>query len=225
MTGPYGPQTPLSAPPIGGNLKRPFPLDAPYPAGREIRPKPFPTQNTAVQPSTSEPPIKRKRGRPPNAVKKAEVEAEAAAAATATTRSDPGPAAPLQLQASPRVGATAGSVRPATAEEPKPPPLPPSRMPISAVLTPNAPKTVSSTSSSSGKRRRGRSTRSEPEGYGLGEPAGSARAQEYESPYGRAADVPPDTPARTAAMRHREDLGGARLAPQVPRPSPAEPAL
>lgn len=208
MSGPYGPQTPLSAPP-GGVLKRPFTLEAPY-AAREIRPKPFPPSGSSLQASTSEPPTKRKRGRPT----KAAAQAKAAAEAEATARSDPGPAPP-QLQSSPQITAPAAITGPV---EVKPAVPATSRMPISAVLTPNAPKTASSSSSSSGKRRRGRSTRSEPEGFGLAESSGSA--QEYESPYARAIGAPEDTPARTAVLRHREEMAASQ---QPPGPEHTEP--
>ncbi|KAI7357250.1 hypothetical protein KC354_g10083 [Hortaea werneckii] len=205
VSGHLGPQTPLSAPPPG--LKRPFQLEAPYPAGREIRPKPFPPPGAPAQPSVSEPPVKRKRGRPTKAQAQAKAEAEAHARGSSVV-AGPAPAVQQQQpQVSPQPGATPAPVEavPSRVEEQPPQPratLPPTtRMPISAVLTPTAPKTASNSSSSSGKRRRGRSTRSEPEGLGIG---GAGPLHEYESPYGRA-EMPEDSPARTAVMRHREE--------------------
>jgi len=205
-SGPLGLQTPLSAPPPG--LKRSFQLEAPFLAGREIRPKPFPPAGAPIQPSTSEPPAKRKRGRPTKAQVQAKADAEAQAQAQAQARGaaagPAGPAAP-QLLTSPQTAGPAvspGPVPVAVAGRPEEA-RPATRMPISAVLTPTAPKTASSSSSSSGKRRRGRSTRSEAEGFG----GGGVVGQEYESPYGRAMDMPEDSPARTAVMRHREELG------------------
>lgn len=204
-TGSLGPQTPLSAPPPG--LKRPFQLEAPYPAGREIRPKPFPPPGTPAQPAVSEPPVKRKRGRPTKAQAQAKAEAEAQARGTSAVA---GPAPPAPQQVSPQTIMPSVMPAPALVEEPRPPLPPATRMPISAVLTPAAPKTASSSSSSSGKRRRGRSTRSEPEGLGLAGSGGPSH--EYESPYGRT-EMPDDSPARTAVMRHREEQA-------IPYPQP-----
>ncbi|TKA24098.1 hypothetical protein B0A50_06838 [Salinomyces thailandicus] len=215
---PLPPQTPLSAPPPG--LKRSFQLEAPYPSGREIRPKPLPPPGASAQPSVTEPPIKRKRGRPTKAQTLAKAEAEAQARGSSMLA---GPALLLQQQQqqqqqiSPRMMTPAPAPGPALEslpieEQPKTALPPTTRMPISAVLTPTAPKTASSSSSSSGKRRRGRSTRSELEGPGVG---GGGPGYEYESPYGRE-DVPQDSPARTAVLRHREEQGSTAHTRQAP---------
>ncbi|KAK3672871.1 hypothetical protein LTR78_007224 [Recurvomyces mirabilis] len=196
MPNPYGPQTPLSAPPPG--MKRPFTLEPAFP-GREIRPKPVnPGAFGMTQLPSSEPSTKRKRGRPT----KKEAEEKAAKAQAAGGSEPPGPA-PLQIAtASTMPGRLATPTTSAIlpSEMTRPIQAPTTRMPISAMLTP-APHTASSSSSSSGKRRRGRSTRSDPEGRGG---MGSAE-QQYESPYARATADLQDTPARAAVMRHRED--------------------
>ncbi|KAK0317159.1 hypothetical protein LTR82_011760 [Friedmanniomyces endolithicus] len=201
ITNPYGPQTPLSAPPPG--IKRPFQLEPAFP-GRVIAPRPSNlAPSGAGLPPASEPAPKRRRGRPPKA------ETQAREAATAAGRSEAGPAPPLAAhpQFPSRAVSTPVSTAPPPAEEPQPAQQSSTRMPISAVLTPVAPHTASSSSSSSGKRRRGRSMRIDPEGP----PGGSAGASGplYESPYGRAmAPLSEDTPARAAVMRHREELQG-----------------
>ncbi|KAK5107658.1 hypothetical protein LTR62_000939 [Meristemomyces frigidus] len=197
MTNPYGPHTPLSAPPIG--IKRSFPqLESAFP-GREIRPKPHPASTLGMsQPGTSEPPTKRKRGRPTK--KEAE---EKAAKAQGVAVGESGPSS-LRIATAPP--GSSNIATPVTTvglpvDAPRPALAPTTRMPISAMLTPTAPHTASSSSSSSGKRRRGRSTRSDPEGrgeFGTGE-------QHYESPYARAPTSLEDTPARAAVMRHREE--------------------
>ncbi|KAK0781558.1 hypothetical protein LTR91_016142 [Friedmanniomyces endolithicus] len=214
ITGPYGPQTPLSAPPPG--IKRPFQLEPAFP-GRVIAPRPSNlAPSGAGQPPASEPAPKRRRGRPPKA------ETQAREAAAAASRSEPGPAPPLapHPQIPSRAVSTPVSAAPAPAEEPQPAQLSSTRMPISAVLTPVAPHTASSSSSSSGKRRRGRSMRIDPEGP----PGGSAGAsgQIYESPYGRAmGPLLEDTPARAAVMRHREEQ---QVTPQQLGPQPGSSA-
>ncbi|KAK0861713.1 hypothetical protein LTR87_016863 [Friedmanniomyces endolithicus] len=209
ITGPYGPQTPLSAPPPG--IKRAFQLEPAFP-GRVIAPRPSNlAPSGAGQPPASEPAPKRRRGRPPKA------ETQAREAAAAASRSEAGPAPPLapHPQIPSRAVSTPVSAAPAPAEEPQPPQQSSTRMPISAVLTPVAPHTASSSSSSSGKRRRGRSMRIDPEGP----PGGStgASGQIYESPYGRAmGPLLEDTPARAAVLRHREEQQGTpqQLAPE-----------
>jgi hypothetical protein len=207
----YPPQTPgpLSAPlSAPGAFKRPFGIsEAPYGAGREIRPKPGPYPTSVASTSSApEPPPKRKRGRPT----KASVQARAA---------EPGPAPPVAMSPQAIQPATAA---PAVQEEPKQTFVPTTRMPISAVLTPTAPKTASSSGSSSGKRMRTRSTRSEPEGYPMEVTAGGE--PEYESPYARepaAIDPSGPSPARAAVMRHQQPH--SEPPPQFPVGARSEP--
>ncbi|KAK5736824.1 hypothetical protein LTR17_007149 [Elasticomyces elasticus] len=208
-----GPQTPLSAPLSAPPhiLKRPFPHEAPF-TGRVIAPRPTShLPNVTGQSSVSDPAPKRRRGRPP----KAETQARELAA-VAASRSQAGPA-PLQAplpQATPQTVSTPVSVGPTATEEARSTQNAPTRMPISAVLTPVVPHTASSSSGSSGKRRRGRSLRNEPEGS----VGGGASGHAYESPYGRAMAPLEDTPARAAVMRHREEQLPHEQAPQ-PGPS------
>ena len=202
MTGAYGLETPRSAP-AAAPPKRTFQLlDAPFP-GRQIRPKPVVASSSMPQAITSEPAAKRKRGRPTKAQAQAKAAAEAAAAGRSEAGPAPRPMTPAQSQAAAQavIPAPTGAPNPPT-EEPRPTLQAPARMQISAVLTPANPNTASSSSSSSGKRRRGRSTRSEQ--GAVGEVFGGP-AQQYESPYGRAAENLEDTPAQTARMRHREE--------------------
>ncbi|EMC96580.1 hypothetical protein BAUCODRAFT_481270 [Baudoinia panamericana UAMH 10762] len=205
----YGPQTPvsapLSAPPLG--FKRTYQPEQAFIPGREIRPKPIPAASTAAPSTTSEPPPKRKRGRPT----KEESQAKAAARAergegpSVSVSAPSGPTAPSQS-----VSHAESSTDLASQADAAGPALPPAtRIPISAVLTPTARKTGSSSSSSSGTRRRGRSMRSE-----LGEASGYA--QQYESSWGRVSVIPEGTPATTTAMRHREEESPAT---QQRRPS------
>jgi len=223
VPGPYGPQTPLSAPPVG--FKRPFSVEAPYQGGREIRPKPFPPPGLSGHITSGEPAPKRKRGRPT----KAQAQAKAAAAEAASQLGS----APPPHTSSPQSAPPAVSDTPAPPEEAKPSHPPVTKMPISAVLTPSAPKTASSSGSSSGKRRRTRSTRSEPEGYPMGGGGGIVGlSQDYESPYAmEARSVMEMTPARSTIMRHREERGlepdpflpppiETRMEPPLPPPPP-----
>ncbi|KAK3614630.1 hypothetical protein LTR56_027130 [Elasticomyces elasticus] len=195
----YGPQTPLSAPLSAPPhiLKRPFPHEAPF-TGRIIAPRPTTFgPSVAGGPSVSDPAPKRRRGRPPKAETQAKEAAAAAAAAASRHQAGPAPLqAPLPLVAQQSVSTPVSATEEARSTQSAP-----TRMPISAVLTPVVPHTASSSSGSSGKRRRGRSLRNEPEGSGSGGPSGHA----YESPYGRAMAPLEDTPARAAVMRHREE--------------------
>jgi len=212
----YGPQTPLSAPPMA--TKRPFPsLEVPYPSGREIRPKLAPSYPPAgtQQASVSDQPPKRKRGRPP---KVPGTQIGLTTAGSSGERS--APPAPLSTRPQPHLSPSTPALaapEPAPTEEAKTTVPPPARMPISAVLTPTAPKTTSQPSSSSGKRKRGKSTRFEAEGAGSGLGSGAAVAgRAYESPYGRAdSGGLEDTPARAAVLRHREEPS---TAPATSRP-------
>ncbi|TKA67288.1 hypothetical protein B0A55_09238 [Friedmanniomyces simplex] len=212
MTGPYGPHTPLSAPPPG--IKRPFQLESAFP-GRSIAPKPSNLAPSGIgQPSASEPAPKRRRGRP----SKADMQARDAAGSAGSSEAGPAPPLVQYPQVPPQSVGTPVSVGPAPVEEPQPAQQSLTRMPISAVLTPVAPHTASSSSSSSGKRRRGRSMRNDPEGS-VGESSG-VPGQAYESPYGRAMGPLGDTPARAAVIRHREEHTTHQ---QTPQPGPAGP--
>ncbi|KAK3110482.1 hypothetical protein LTR53_015187 [Teratosphaeriaceae sp. CCFEE 6253] len=199
MTNPYGPQTPLSAPPQGPGFKRGFQLEPAF-TGRVIAPRPSNlAPGGAGAASSSEPPPKRRRGRPP----KAEMQAREAAAAASR--------APPATQIAPEAAVTPVSATSAPTDGPRPAPQPPTRMQISAVLTPVAPHTASSSSGSSGRRRRGRSMRNDPEASG-GSGGGAALA--YESPYARTTATLEDTPAQAAVMRHREEQASAQQAPR-----------
>ncbi|EME48113.1 hypothetical protein DOTSEDRAFT_69899 [Dothistroma septosporum NZE10] len=194
--------TSLSAP---VTLKRPFLYEGPYsagPSGREIRPKPSLAVPTYSQPSPSEPPPKRKRGRPT----KAEAQAKAEAAA-ALSGADSNPM-PTTTASRPSTSTSTPAPMPVTitsalCADARLPPA--TRMPIAAMLTPSAgePKSASHSSSSSGKRRRARSTKDEPEGS-----PSTRSGPGYDPPYSRtAAGTTEDSPARTAVLRHRpEDL-------------------
>ncbi|WPH04034.1 Hypothetical protein R9X50_00691800 [Acrodontium crateriforme] len=177
----YGPPQPSY------DQKRPFQYDPVYTGpqstmGREIRPKPSSASSSIQynQPTPTEPPVKRKRGRPTKASLAERAQAEA------QRRGGPGgpsavPMATPVVQASPPVMTptiTPTIPRPELTLEVKPAPPPPTtRMPISAVLTPTAPKSASHSGSSSGRRKR-RSTRSDLDDPQPAEP-------EYESPYAR----------------------------------------
>nr|POE53436.1 hypothetical protein CFP56_28658 [Quercus suber] len=172
-----GPQTPHTVP---STLKRQFQPEALFNVGgREIRPKPSPASRVYGQPSgsVSEPPAKRKRGRPTKAEQQAKRERETAAVMTA-------PPAQMRLE-------TPALVTPISAgpfEETKPAVTPVSRISITSVLTPNQPKSAShsGSSGSSGKRRRGRPG-SKRESETGAEAGGSGklpmRQQTYGSPY------------------------------------------
>ena len=206
-----GPQTPLSAPPV--TLKRSFPPEASYTAGREIRPKPYAATGSSFEAPASEQPVKRRRGRPPKA------------------QTMPIPGIPAQPPPTAVKPLKIVDMTPAMQGEPRSTLPPATRMPISAVLTPTATKTASQSSGSSGKRRRGRSTKSEPEELGQ---ILRAAGHEYESPYGRAAEgsggggggVLEDTPARTAVLRHqqREDFTPSQHLRMESEPAPHLPA-
>ena len=218
----YGPQTPslMAAPP---QLKRtyPFPEGPSYPGAREIRPKPSSGGSAFGPMSPIEHPPKKKRGRPTKAEAQAKAEAEGQTIGfepVVTPRLEhvgPSILAPpiVGSVVTPAVG-TPQSIQP-SAEEVRSTLPAVSRMPISSIITPTAPQSTSQSSSSSGKRRRGRSTRSEPENFPTSEVGVASQSQEYESTYGRAAAESQDTPARTAVLRHREEAEhGSQLQPR-----------
>lgn len=226
QTSAFGPQTPspMSAP---VTLKRNFPFET-Y-TGREIRPKPS-TGGAYGQPSPIEQPPKKKRGRPTKAEAAARAEAYGPSSEPSTVRravsvgsSFPAPAAAVAPEPTEAIATDTYSI-----EQTRPLQPPVSGMSISSMLTPAAPKTASQSSSSSGKRRRGRSTRSEPEDLPRAGTSGAAtpsfgRRQEYESPYARMATESQDTPARAAVVRHREEHPPDPLSPlQPPQPSQQE---
>lgn len=214
MVAPHTP-TPLSMP--TQNLKRPYSFEGLYSTGggsaREIRPRPTPSINTNYAQPTSEPPAKKKRGRPTKAEQAAKEEAKAAAAAATAAASGESASAPMSRPTTQTPVPTQPPVvtAPPQAEEIKPALAVAARMPIAAMLTPTArdPKSASnSSSSSSGKRRRARSNRSEAEGGG----------NVYDSPYGRVVSAADDSPARTAVLRHREEalMSAPRIDQQAP---------
>ncbi|KAI5367714.1 hypothetical protein Slin15195_G028460 [Septoria linicola] len=85
--------------PMAPTLKRPFPYESTYtggPSGREIRPKPPATSSTHTQPSPTDPPTRKKRGRPTKAEALAKAEA---AAATAAPYGEPSPISVQRLPA------------------------------------------------------------------------------------------------------------------------------
>lgn len=209
---------PLTPAPLSGSvhvLKRPYPFEPTYPGtgggptGREIRPKPSNASTAPMQPSAIDPPSKKKRGRPTKAEALAKAEA---AAASATPYSDPGPVSMSRpvSQSTPQPQPLSTVVPAPRIDEPKsalPPTLPPvTRMPIAAMLTPTAGESHSAgqsrSGSSSGRRRRARSTKSEPGGESPLR-GGNESGYDYESPYAR--PDAPDTPARAAVLRHREE--------------------
>lgn len=225
MAAPMAPltPTPISATAATQNIKRPFPFESQYPppggggGGREIRPKPIQSgPSLYAQPSPTEPPPKRKRGRPTKAESLAKREAAAVAGPGELATGPAHRPLPPPIQ-TPSSTTSSAPTLVAPVEEPKPPSLPPTtRMPIAAMLTPTArePKPASqSSSSSSGKRRRARSNKSEHENT---TPVGRSR-QRYESPYERMTE---DSPARTAVLRHREDP--AATTSSAPRTAPPE---
>ncbi|KAF2722043.1 hypothetical protein K431DRAFT_59083 [Polychaeton citri CBS 116435] len=209
----YGPMT------IQPQLKRSFDqpsMYSPHPGTRAIQPKP-PTMYAGQQsqPSPTEPPPKRKRGRPTK--QEAEARAAAAAAAAQQAASTSGGAAQIRTQGttpappmSPVPFDPARSFAPDPPAPPTPTAPPTTRMPISQIIeTPVRTTSNPSTSSSSGRRRRGRSSRSTDDQPSSAPPA---VGHSYESPYG--ATFEPDTPAKTAAMRHREEFRpGSRPGP------------
>jgi hypothetical protein len=215
--------SPISAP---LNLKRPYGaiegVNAPGGLTREIRPKPS-TGGPFGQASPIEQPPKKKRGRP--------TKAEAAARAEASSAPGEPSSAPrsLSVGASSMTPVAGSSLEPApvlsagptSAIETRPSGPPVSRVPISSIVTPSIPTTTSQSSSSSGKRRRARSTRSEPEDLPRASSSGvdtsSRDTRQYESPYARMGTEPQPSPARTAILRHREDVSPST--PSQPEPT------
>ncbi|KAM3423416.1 hypothetical protein BST61_g849 [Cercospora zeina] len=205
------PLGPLAPSPLSGPippLKRAYPYEAPFPggsSGREIRPKPAMSSAIHTQPSPTEPPAKKKRGRPTKAEALAKAEA---AAASAVSYGEPGPVSMSrpESQNTPRIQTQPPQPPPPAAteepaREPRPTVPPVTRMPIAAMLTPSArePESASQSQpgSSSGRRRRARSTKSEPSDSPI------RRPHEYESPYGQSAA--PDSTARAAIPRRRDE--------------------
>ncbi|KAF1827409.1 uncharacterized protein K489DRAFT_366565 [Dissoconium aciculare CBS 342.82] len=135
--------------------------------GRAIRPKTStPAINPHGSPAPTEPPAKKKRGRPT----KAEVQARAEAAAATGTESGP-PTRPASQAATPRVPppplSTTAATTTATATESRPAPLSSStRFSIAHILTPTtvtqreSPPSNHSSGGSSGRRRRARARQS-----------------------------------------------------------------
>ena len=221
-SGPMGASmAPLTPTPLPGPmqaLKRPYPFEAAYSGGptaggstgREIRPKPSNTSAVPMQASPIDPPTKKKRGRPTKAEALAKAEA---AAASGTPFGEPGPVSMSRpaSQNTPQLQPLTMVAPAPRIEEPKPglPPAlqPVTRMPIAAMLTPTAGESHSASQSqsgsSSGRRRRARSTKSEPGGESPLRRGNNETGYDYESPYAR--PDAPDTPARAAVLRHREE--------------------
>ena len=223
-----GPQTPspMSAP---LTLKRPFSTydnwssSAIGGSAREIRPKPSSIGDPYGQPTSTEQPPKKKRGRPTKAEALARAEAHAVGGeAGHASLLQPPPA--LMIEPPVFAGPDAPTIVHPPAEEARPSLPAVTRMPISSILTPTAPTSASQSSSSSGKMRRGRSTRSEPEGLPTGETAGTEHSQGYESPYARmTGGTQEDTPARTAVRRHRDESELHPPGAPAPQPPPPDP--
>lgn len=176
-------QTPLTAP--VPPLARP--VEGSYTTGRKILPRQTPYSYSPVV--AEQQPLKRKRGRPT----KAEAQARAEAASSSSAIEPITPRGRVQTPMSASVPPSPGvDTRPASN-------LPVTRgLPISAMITPTAPKSASHSSSSSGKRRRRR--RSD---EAFPDQAAPQSAPAYFSPTRQ----PPsfdDTPARTST-RHRDD--------------------
>ena len=199
-TAPLGPRTPAPIPAPNRSGKRPYPFDPAYPSGatgREIRPKPSSSGTVYQPPSPAEGVVKKKRGRP----RKAETLAKAEPSTTPS--SDPGPLRSV-------FPAATSAPPPAAVSTPtdytRPPSQSTSRMPIAAMLTPTqGPQdTASPSSTSSGKRRRARSTRSEP-GDPLPALAPAPESQEYVSPDVSMSGLTDDSPARPIVPRPLEE--------------------
>ncbi|GIZ36992.1 hypothetical protein CKM354_000045600 [Cercospora kikuchii] len=217
--------SPLSGP--IPTLKRAYPYEASFTggsSGREIRPKLPMSAAVHAQPSPTEPPAKKKRGRPTKAEALAKAEA---AAASAVSYGEPGPVSlsrPVShntpqaqtQQAQPPPPPAAVEEEPTRESRPSLPPV--TRMPIASMLTPARELETGGQSqpgSSSGRRRRARSTKSEPNDSPIRRPPETST--EYESPYGRS--NAPDTPARAAISRHRDETtSAARDIPSIRPP-------
>lgn len=210
---------------ISTTLKRPFPYESAWLGsstagptggltGREIRPKPSNPSAVPIQPSPTDQPTKKKRGRPTKAEALAKAEA---AAASVPAFGEPGPvsmsrpASQSTPQPPPQPPPQPMTTMLSTArtDEPKPglpPSLPPvTRMPIAAMLTPTAGEphggSLAHARPSSGRRRRARSTKSEQEEGESPPGRGNETGADYESPYAR--HDAPATPVKTAVLRHR----------------------
>ncbi|KAF2858489.1 hypothetical protein K470DRAFT_296371 [Piedraia hortae CBS 480.64] len=191
--------------------------------GREIRPKPLPPQHTP--PLASEPLNKRKRGRPTKleAQAKASV-AEAAAAAAAAAAAQEQSLTTLHSQ--PRSGYMASQssslYAPSAAVAGGPAVRSPSasKMPISAVLTPQPSDLSVDHGSPSGKRRRTRFSRSSPEGsLRSHRPGGSST---YQSPY---VDEEAEVVVKPASALGiiQSDRGASQKKPETQSTEPHEP--
>ena len=204
----------MSAPQQLQQRKRPLPYESSYPP---IRPRPSVTSSPYDQTSPAEHPPKKKRGRPTKEEARLKTEAQGSSSEQGSRAPPiesgeqpavgmlqaipaPGPPPPDSRKSQPSLEVSTRSSLPAV-----------SGMSISSMLTPTAPTTnsASQSSSSSGKRRCGKSTRSEPESQTPGTIARADSSLEYESPYARMA-VPSmqASPARAAVLRHREEQGG-----------------
>ena len=212
--GSYGTSTPspMSAPPAGPR-SRPFAMEGLLTAGREIRPKPAPTEGGYGAASTvQQPNPMKKRGRPPKVrsqpagdVQKAEA-SPATSVETIALTSVPLGIPQSALSASPIVRSPAAL--PSAAMQP-PSGLarsnlaPSTRVPVSSLvssfLTPTEESDVGRDPHSSGKRKRTRSMRSDSDYDDIEEGQSSRRLQDYGSPYGR-----------PSILRREERESGAR---------------
>lgn len=222
-----GTPSPMSAPMTLGKRGFPFEpanLSALAPA-REIRPKP-PSGGPYGQPlSQIDQPPKKKRGRPTKAEAQAKAEAQSGMAESSTA---PRPPTSVLSMNTPLAGQQMEPARPVqTPVEEARPVLPPvSRMNISSMLavTPTGPGSASHSSSSSGKRRRGR-TRSDPGDVQSAGPVGAgAPITQYESPYASMGGEAITSPAQSAMLRRREELGPpAQYPPREEQPPQGPP--
>lgn len=222
-----GPQTPYSAPlPTAG--KRVYGSDTAYTTARPLQPKPTSSLSTLLNQPPTEPPPKRKRGRPTKAEAQAKLEAAAATGEGPSTQQQPQQQRSQSVVSGPSSASGPGPTSAPLQIETRPPQQqqPTTRMPISAIMTPTTrePGTGSNSSSSSGKRRRGRSMRSDPGAPGSAPASttggGGMCERVYESPYGDIIGNPEDTPAQTAAQRHRDEPHHHGL-PYAPPPPPS----
>ena len=154
---------------------------------------------------------RKKRGRPTKAEAQAKAEAHTAVRGPATlpegvAPSSAGLVAPSALE-------TEDPIIQPPVDPPRPSLPPPSRMLISSMVEPAGPASASQSSSPSGKRKRARSTRSEPDylpvaGAEAAPALALARpAEAYESPYARTRNESQGIPATVVPQREESEDG------------------
>lgn len=223
--------SPMSAP--LAQTKRPFPFEsATLPSGRQLAPKPTTGVAYGQAVAQIEQPPKKKRGRPTKAESQAKKEGQSMGGESSSILRPPIVMAPLAMPVGVPPPELAQPVQtPIQDRRESQPPV--SRMNISSMLaaTPTGPGSASNSGSSSGKRRRGRSTRSEPGDVpSAGTAGGGEPFSEYQSPYARIGGEGFDSPARAAMMRRREEPrmeeqqgpGGQQPSPLLPPGYPVQ---